>query len=285
MRYLYCVGIVLLISCNGKTNTALTKTNSERPAAIKVSPEERARVQDYFKKAWRSGIYSPKYQAYLDSALMIKPDSAYLWQQKAMPLYKTRKYSLGKPFLKKAVRYDAKAYLDYSGFMKCIFSKEYEESIEEFLEAKKRFGDGYVMDHTYNFYIGLSNLQLNRFDKAKEYLVKSKEQQFLDFPNDSPEEACHYLDWFYLGIVEMELENYETAIGNFDMALKVYKNFGDAMYYKAYCQRALNLRDEARSTFDMAFSNKHNTINEDNVFYEVYPYQFFHGLNPMTQSK
>ena len=35
-----------------------------------------------------------------------KKDStiAYLWQQKAMPYFKARKYSIGKPFLDKAVQ-------------------------------------------------------------------------------------------------------------------------------------------------------------------------------------
>ena len=51
--------------------------------------------------------------------------------------------------------------LEYSAFMKCLFSKEYEESIEEFMTVKEKYGDSYVMDHTHNFYIGLNYLQLN----------------------------------------------------------------------------------------------------------------------------
>ena len=285
MRYLFCVVLALMISCKGETSDAVPEVDTAKRVSIKVSQEGLVKIDTYFKKAWDSGMYSSKYQTYIDSALMIKPDSAYLWQQKAMPLYKARKYSLGKPFLKKAVEYDAKGNLDYSGFMKCIFSKEYEESIIELLEAKKRFGDGYVMDHTYNFYIGLNHLQLNQFEKAKEFLSKSKKQQFLDFPNDAPEEACHYLDWFYLGIAEHELGNYEEAVLCFDMSLMVYTNFGDAMYYKAYSQLSLSLDDAAQNTYELAFENKLNTINEDNVFYEVYPYQIFHKLSPIARSK
>lgn len=285
MRHLFYLILVALVSCKGKNSDATSQVVLEEKVALKISQEDLAKVDGYVKKAWGSDMYSVKYQVYLDSALAIKPDSAYLWQQKAMPLYKARKYSLGKPFLQKAVEHDPKSYLDYSAFMKCIFSKEYEESITEFSEVKERFGDSYVMDHTYNFYIGLNYLQLNKFDKAKEYLVKSKEQQFLDFPKDSPEEACHYLDWFYLGIVEHELENYEEAIRNFNMALKVYTNFGDAMYYKAFSLLALNRAEAAQTTYKMAFENNINTINEDNVFYEVYPYQIFHRLSPMVRSK
>lgn len=285
MKYSYLFLIAILISCSEKKESLKSGIVKEKIANIKINLKDSLKISEYFKKAWGSGMYSVQYQTYLDSALMIKPDSAYLWQQKAMPLYKARKYSLGKPFLKKAVRYDPKAYLDYSGFMKCVFSKEYEESIEDLLEAKKRFGDGYVMDHTYNFYIGLNYLQLNQFEKAKKFLIKSKEQQFSDFPTDVPEEACHYLDWFYLGIAQHELGSYEQAIRCFNMSLKVYTNFGDAMYYKAVSQFNLNQVEEAKNTYKMAFENNQNTINEDNVFYEVYPYQIFHKLSPLVQSK
>ena len=66
------------------------------------------------------------------------------------------------------------------------------------------------------------------------------------------------------------------------MSLKVYENFGDAMYFKAICLRNSNKLDEAQSVFDLAIKNNQNTINEDNVFYEVYPYQIFHKLSPIS---
>ncbi len=284
MRHFLYILILFQISCLEKNEGPTSERTSQNIAAIKISAADATKISDYVNKAQHSGMNSNTYQVYMDSALMIKPDSAYLWQQKAMPLYKARKYSVGKPFLAKAVEYDPEGNLDYSGFMKCIFSKEYEESIEELLEAKDRFGDSYVMDHTYNFYIGLDYLQLNQFEKAKEYLLKSQKQQFADFPKDPPEEACHYLDWFYLGIVEAELDNHTAAIHSFDMSLKVYKNFGDAMYNKAYSLAALERMDEAKLVFKEALKNKGNTINEDNVFYEVYPYQVFHRLSQLSRA-
>lgn len=64
----------------------------------------------------------------------------------------------------------------------------------------------------------------------------------------------------------------------------MYTNFGDAMYYKAFSFLALNRAEAAQTTYKMAFENNINTINEDNVFYEVYPYQIFHRLSPKSQS-
>lgn len=275
--------VLLLAACNDRYTPDLTLSSSENIKGIKLSSEDSAKIASFWEKANRSGLHSKAGLQYWDSIVAIKPDSAYFWQQKAMLLYKARKYSVGKPFLAKAVEYDPKNYLSYSAFMKCLFSKEYEESITEFMDMKKRYGDSYVMDHTYNFYIGLDYLQLNQFEKAKEFLEKSKVQQFADFPDDTPEEACHYLDWFYLGIAEFELANYEEAIANFDRSLKVYTNFADAMYYKGASVYRTGGEKEGRDLVAKARKNAENTINEDQVFYEIYPYQIFHRLSPMSR--
>jgi len=277
--------IFLIFQACAENESKTKEVRSSESEKVVLSTDDSIKIADYWQKANEVPVYSVDRQSYLDSALMIKPDSAYFWQQKAMPLYKERKFSLGKPFLEKAVLYDPERYLDYSGFMKCLFSNEYEESIDELKLAKEKFGDGYVMDHTYNFYIALDYLQLNQFKNAKNYLLQSKEQQFKDFPDDPPEEACHYMDWFYLGVVEYELKNYEKAIENFDMSLKVYKNFGDAFYYKGISQYNSGKKKEAKKTIELAWENNQNTINEDQVYYVVYPYQVFHRLSPRSRKK
>jgi len=147
-------------------------------------------------------LYSQKRQRYLDSALTIKPWKASWWQQKAMPLYKQKKYEAGEYFLDSAVKYDTYSYIDYRAFMKCIFQKSYREAIKDFESAKVIIGDGEVMDHTYDFYIGLCYLQLDRFDSAEYYLVKSTDQQRKSMGSH----WVHPLDLFYLGIVYYEQE-------------------------------------------------------------------------------
>ncbi|MRI02569.1 hypothetical protein GH721_18650 [Kriegella sp. EG-1] len=278
MKY-FVLLLLVLASCSENRlgpNSSSTK---------KISQIDSNKVVNYWRKAQYRGMYSNEYQKYLDSILLIVPDSAYFWQQKAMPLYKSRKYAVGKPFLEKAAKLNPAKYLDYSAFMKCLFSKEHQESITEFMEVKKRYGDSYVMDHTYNFYLGLNYLQLNNFEKAKEFLEKSKEQQIADFPKRKPEHAVHHLDWFYMGLAEYELQNFDKAIENLDMSLKVYKDFGDALFFKSICLTELNRELEAQAVRKRAYENAKNTINEDQVFYEVYPYQVFNKLSPMSRSK
>lgn len=229
------------------------------------------KVQAYWDSANHCRLYSYRRQLYLDSALTIMPGNAFFWQQKAMPLYKQKKYEAGAPFLDSAVKYNPKSYLEYRAFMKCIFQKSYRESINDFRSATKLNGNSVVMDHSYEFYTGLSYLQLNMFDSA-EYFIgnsvnKRKERLGEDWLNPT--------ELFYLGIIQYEKEQYAPAITTFDRCLKLYPNFTDAEYYKASClvamkkyAEALPVMADAKKNFDMG-----NTFSEDNIYYEAYPYQ------------
>ena len=216
-------------------------------------------------------VFSQRHQRYLDSALAIKPWKASWWQQKAMPLFKQKKYEAGMSYLDSAVKYDAYSWIDYRAFMKCIFQKSYRESIRDFEAAKILIGAGEVMDHTYDFYIGLCYLQLDQFDSAEYYLVKTTDQQRKSMGSH----WVHPLDLFYLGIVYYEKEQYSKAIETFDTCLNLYTHFSDAKFYKAMCFARSHRQEEAMAMWKDA-ADDHRlgyTINEDNTDYEAYPYQ------------
>lgn len=217
-------------------------------------------------------------QACLDEGLKIDSTIAYLWQQKAMPYFKARKYEVGMTFLDKAVQYNPERWQPYRGFMKCIFSKSYKDAIIDLEDCKKKFGNGYVMDHTYDFYIALSYLQLNEYAKAETILQKCVDEMY-----KNRQQLEHHTAYFYLGIAKYELKKFTEAIIIFDKALKIYPNFSDVKFYKAVCLSLLMKKDEATDLFkevreDFKLGYK---LNEDNVIYELYPYQlqgYFVGL-------
>jgi tetratricopeptide (TPR) repeat protein len=235
------------------------------------SKSDSAKAKAYFDSSWNFRLGSIKHQLYLDSALAIIPTHAWYWQQKAMPLYKAQKYELGKPFLDSAVKYDAIHWLDYRGFMECIFSRRYSESISDFRTAIAMFGNGYVMDHPYKFYIALSYLQLNNLDSSEYYLNSCMN----DEQTAHGEDFVHYNHWFYKGILCYEKEQYANAIENFDRALKAYKQFSDAKYYKAICLVRMKKSGEALAVMEEAYTNFQEgfSMPEDNALYERYPYQ------------
>ncbi len=248
---------------NSTDEIILSKTNKARQEAI---------IEEHLKNgAWKKGVYSQGWQEEIDKGLEKDSTIAYLWQQKSMPLYKQGKYELGKPFLDKAVKYNPEEWLDYRAFMKCIFSKTYRHAIEDFELAKSMYGNSIVMDHSYNFYIGICLLQLNEFEKAEKIL----EHDILLQRKKHGEDWVHYLDLFYLGIAKRELKKYGEAINFFDQSLKSYPEFADAIYYKATCLANLGDKEKANDLFIKAkeLGEAGYTINEDNAIYENYPYQ------------
>lgn len=221
--------------------------------------------------ASKYSYFHTKYQQYLDSALVYLPKDAFLWQQKAMPLFKSKKYELGMKYLDNAVKNDDEysSMLSYRAFIKCIFQKDYSGAIADLDILIKKYPKGIIMDHSYVFYKALSQIQLNQYQEAESNL-KVSTNLFIQNGIES-----HFLELFYLGITFYERENYTEAIKYFDKSLKQNPKFSDCQYYKALSLYYLNKKPEALETIKKAQENFLNgdTITEDNRFYEDYPYQ------------
>lgn len=235
------------------------------------SEKQRALIDEYLENCGNRLYYhAPEWQECLDAMLQRDSTVAYFWQQKAMPYFKAGKYEAGMVLQDKAVAYDINQ-LPYRGFIKCIFAKTYREAIVDLEKSVQLFGNGYEMDHTYNFYIAVSYLQLNEFIKA-EYLLEKELKNSID---SKGVDNAHHLVLFYYGIAKLEQKQWAEALIVFDRALKIYPQFSDVKFYKSIClsrlgrvEEANRIYDEARSDFKAGY-----TINEDNVVYEKYPYQ------------
>jgi len=167
MKTAFQIFILLFVTQFGCAQKQSNKVETKK----KLNAQDSTRFVKYIDKVGEFPLFSMKRQQYLDSALSIVPRAAYLWQQKAMPLFKQKKYETGMPYLDSAVKYDKKNnWLQYRAFIKCIFQKSYREAINDFDLVQKVNGNSYVMDHSYEFYKGLCYLQLNKFDSA-EYLI------------------------------------------------------------------------------------------------------------------
>lgn len=252
--------LLLTVNCQGQNAVESKKTKQEI-----IIEEHVTNCAD--KISYTTRI--KEYQDCLDAGLKKDSTIAYLWQQKAMPYFKAKKYEIGMPLLDKAVYYDSQRWLAYRGFIKCIFVKNYKGAIIDFEECLKKQANGYEMDHSYSFYIGLSYLQLNEFIKANEIFQKDILAQEKKFGN------AHHLDLFYYGITKYEQGKWEEAIIEFDKSLKEYSNFSDAQFYKAICLSRIGKKEEAIQVMEKSRNDFKNgyTINEDNAIYESYPYK------------
>jgi tetratricopeptide (TPR) repeat protein len=127
------------------------------------------------------------------------------------------------------------------------------------------------MDHTYDFYIALCNLQLNKYQEAEKLLAN----YIAEMKDKNGEDWVHPTALFYYGISLYEQRKWQEADATFDRALNLYANFSDAKFYKAFCQARLGnteeyqrLLKESESDYKIGYG-----LNEDNVIYETYPYQ------------
>ena len=185
----------------------------------------------YIDKTREADNYGIKYQKLIDSALVFLPNDADLWAKKSVPYFKKKKYEVGMAFLDKAVLLDEKNNIAYRAFIKCIFSKNYKESIIDFERAKLLIGDdGIIMDHSFDFYIGLCYLQLDNYQQADFFLKKSINSEIKRIGGNG-----NYLENFYLGIVYYETEKYNDAIIYCDQSLSDYRQFSDARVYRVRC--------------------------------------------------
>jgi len=268
MKYLPFI-LLLFISCQ--------QPQAQTTLAAPLTPEQKAKQEEIIDTYATNKAHHYNYtfnlkewQEALDEGLAQDSTIAYLWQQKAMPYFKSRKYEVGMEYIDQAVKYDPERYLGYRAFIKCVFAKTYREAIVDFETCIANWGDRYEMDHTYSFYIGLSYLQLNEFDKAETYFKRAVAKQKEVFPD------VHHLELFYLGIVCYEQERFTEAIAYFDQAVVNYKEFSDAYYYKGLCQwKRKESEEKIKATSDLFFvyNQRGFSINEANAIYERYPYQ------------
>lgn len=235
--------------------------------------EQEKIIEEYLSNCAEKYNYNAQmyeWQECLDNGLKKDSTIAYLWQQKAMPYFKARKYEIGMPFLDKAVLFNPQRWQPYRGFMKCIFSKAYKDAIADLEDCKKKFGNGYVMDHTYDFYIGISYLQLCEYNKAENYL-----KNYVDEIFQNRQGLEHPTAYFYYGISLYEQKKWTDAITVFDKALQLYPNFSDVKYYKAICLARTGKKDDAAILIKESINDYKAgyKLNEDNTIYETYPYQ------------
>jgi tetratricopeptide (TPR) repeat protein len=230
-----------------------------------------------------ASIYSEQGQLYADTASMINPKSAVVYQNRAVPFLKNGDFEKWIFYIDKAVALDAKKYMDYRAFCKAIFIKDYDGAIKDFDVAQKIKGNeiNFVMDHTYEFFKSLCYLEMGQLDSAKVLMQKSVDWQL----KNKTLEWTHYVDLFYLGVIYWELKDVQKAQYYIDLSLKKYAQFPDANYYKALILNHLGRKGEAMEYVLTIEPNwkKGYRMNEDNEIYCNYPHQI--GVGELADLK
>jgi tetratricopeptide (TPR) repeat protein len=233
---------------------------------------QEAIIDKYLKNgAWQYHYLSKEWEEWIEKGLQQDSSIAYLWQQRAIPLWKQKKYNLAISYYEKAVQSDPERWLARLGFLKCIFAKDYLGSNRDLKAYLQKFGSTYEQDHPLEFYIGLNYLQTNQLEKAHQTLQQSIIQQ----EKQQGSNWAHYLEYYYLAISQYELGNYQAASTTFETVLKKYPEFSDALFYKSICENYLGNKTLAKELAALGkdYYQKGSSFNEDSNLYETYPYQ------------
>ena len=229
-------------------------------------------INTYLKEgAWNYHYLDKRFTQWVDKAIAKDSTIAYLWQQKALPLWKQHKYEEAIHYYEKAIALDPEQWLSRLGYLKCIFAKNYTSALEDLDAYIKTYGSTYEQDHALEVYQAICHLQLGNYNISLTLLQKEISIQEAEHGED----WVHYLDRFYLAIAYMELKQYANAIIEFDQALKVYPNFSDIQFYKAICHHKLG---DSRTANRLAIQGQRNyelgrSFSEDASKYVDYPYQ------------
>ena len=216
------------------------------------------------------GSQMQAYQACVDRIIEKDSTVAYLWQRKAMPYFKALKFEVGMPYIDLAVKYDRRNWLSYRAFIKTVFARTYHSALDDLNACINEYGNEVVMDHSYQFYKGLSHLQLNQFEEAK----KAFNEAIIYNHTQTTE---HHMEYFYLGIAYFEMFDYVKASENFEKALKLYPEFPEPQYYLALAKyhsgkidynAFYKMYEIAKANYDKGY-----LFNESNAVHVRYPYQ------------
>ena len=220
--------------------------------------------------AEKYGYLDPRWAQYCDSLISRCPNIAIAYQRKAVPLIKDGKWEEAFALENKAVALDPRRWLAYRGFLKVIKTKDYSGGIADFQQAARLNPDGREMDHTYPFFIGLSNLELGRYAAAE-----ANFKQDIQLQKSSGSGEIHFNTQFYLGVLYYERKQYALAETYLQQCLQQYAQHPDARYYLALAYRAQGREAAARQQLALAQTALAHgyRLNEDNIVYENYPHQ------------
>ncbi|RZL02405.1 MAG: tetratricopeptide repeat protein [Hymenobacter sp.] len=221
--------------------------------------------------AHKVGYLSPRWAQYCDSVLAVCPNVAYAYQQKAVPLIKDGKYAEAMPLEDRAAALDPQKWLAYRGFIKCIFTKDYEGALLDFQQVARLKPGSREMDHTYPFFEGLCNLELGNYQRAEANFKEDiRQQKGPDGTHD-----VHFNTLFYVGVLYLEMKNYALAESYFGQCLRAYPQHPDANYYLGLTHQAQGSKALAQSYLlaaSKALASGYR-LNEDNIYYANYPRQ------------
>lgn len=208
----------------------------------------------------RAGYYqfSRKYQEALDKAIAIDSTFAFAYRAKSTAYLKSGDFLEWKYLMDKAVKFDPVAQLDYRGWCRYQFFRDYQGAIDdiELLDSLVEYDIGHSVNGDYHLHLA----------RALCYKALGERELAIDIIEGLLQDSSYFVgiyDYLHLGVLYLETEQFEQAMTAFaqqeqenDLAelhyyrALVHKATGDTEAYQGELLKAKNLYVEGRKMFD-----------------------------------
>lgn len=178
--------------------------------------------------------FSKEYQIALDDAIKIDSTWAYAYRAKSTAYLKSGDFINWKNLMDKAVLYDTIGNLDYRGWCRFQFFRDYKGAIEDLLLLKKLTNNeiGYSVNGDYHLDIALALCfkSIGQTERAIQ-IIKCKLEDSTYSPG--------LFDHLHLGVMYLEVGEIEKAIEQFQFQEKI-NDLAENRFYLAVSYRLLN---------------------------------------------
>jgi tetratricopeptide (TPR) repeat protein len=256
----YCLSLVVFVvffSCSNKVETSNLNKEERRELAMKTYKDAIFFPQGSARSV--SGIY---HATQIDSTYeqaVYELSVAYL--KRGMP----HKW---KPQYDKAVLLDSVNRVPWRGYLYLWFYRDYKKAIADF-DASDILTPNFVdrpQAQSVDYWRGIAYLGLKDYENSIAYFDKYIQLE----TEDAGEDWVELTAFLYRGIAHYEDDNYEKALGNFELLLKYSENqYADGKYYKALIYKSQGKIKEAKLLTDSAIEDFNNGYYNNRGYVEA----------------
>ena len=181
--------------------------------------------------------FSREFQEILDQSIKICPYFAYAYREKSVAYLKSGDFLNWKKLIDSAVEHDELGNLDYRGWCKFQFFRDYQGAIDDFERLEKLVKDiGYSQNGDYHLQIvkGISYSAIGNKNKAISIINDQ-----LNKENYSP----GLYDYYQLAVTYFQTNNYDKALMFFEKQERI-KPLAESRYYIAKIYKIQNNKIE-----------------------------------------
>ncbi|NRB51348.1 MAG: hypothetical protein HRU41_27000 [Saprospiraceae bacterium] len=207
----------------------------------------------------RAGYYqfSRRYQEALDEAIAIDSTFAFAYRAKSTAYLKSGDFLEWKYLMDKAVKFDPTAQLDYRGWCRYQFFRDYQGAIDdiELLDSLVAYDIGHSVNGDYHLHIA----------RALCYKALGEKERAIEIIEGQVQDSTYFVgiyDFLHLGVLYLETEQYEEAMVAFARQEKE-NDLAELHYYRALVHKATGAPEAYQEELRIA---KHLYLEDRKMF-------------------